>query len=271
MSEIASQASLFIPITVPSAKLPSYVSMDINSPWHVSALLSTAIETMTLPSRLKAQDSSRETLDQLVNALNVNGNQNIAKLRMSIDQKKALNGHSRPGRLEVGSQSDTRMPSQDRRANEVRDEEQEEVSTFDMEFFPAESIEQNRGRRHLKKPHVFGQAESHRVSDEATNDEATGEDEGFERARRRAAGLPIIQKSVYPFSFWKFLQRWLIFDALFLVFLQNQPTFPGAKAVCWPTFLLTGIAPAGQEHPCRSPCLTVFPTFLPQAPTYRLE
>jgi hypothetical protein len=204
--------------------------MDLHSQWHVSALLSTAIETMTLPSRLKARDGSRETLDQLVYALNVNGNQNIAKLRMSIDQKTTLNGHSRPGRLEVGSQSsDARMPSQDRRANESRDEEEDEVSTFDMDFFPSESIEQNRGRRHLKKPHVFGQAESHRVSEEATRNEATDEDEGFERARRRAAGLPIIQRSVYPSSFWKFLHRCLISGALFLVFLQIQPTFHGCQ------------------------------------------
>lgn len=163
----------------------------------MSALLSTAIETMTLPSRLKGQNSSRETLDQLVNALNINGNQNIAKLRMSIDQKKALNGHSRPGRsLEVGSQSnDARMPSQDRRADDSHDEGEDEVSTFDMEFFPSESLEQNRGRRNPKKPHVFGQAESHR-SEKTTRNGATEEDQGFQRARRRAAGLPIIQKSV---------------------------------------------------------------------------
>lgn len=182
--------------------------MDMHSQWHVSALLSTALETMTLPSRLKSHDSSRETIDQLVNALNVNGNQNIAKLRMSIDQNEALNDHSRPGRLDVGTESgDTRMPSQSRHAEESHDDKEDEVSTFDMDIFPPESLEQNRGRRALKNPHVFGQAESYRVSEGANTNETTGEDEGFERARRRAAGLPIIQKSVYPFSFWKFLQH----------------------------------------------------------------
>lgn len=174
--------------------LPSYVMMDMQSQWHVSGLLSTALETMTLPSRLKVQGRSRETMDQLVNALNVNGNQNIAKLRMSIDQKEALNGHDRPGRLDVPAQSrDTRMQSQDRRADEVQDIEEDELSTFDMDFFPPENLEQSRGRRNTKKTHVFGQAESLRSSDNAPANEAT-EDEGFERARRRAAGLPIIQK-----------------------------------------------------------------------------
>ncbi|CZR54439.1 related to beta tubulins [Phialocephala subalpina] len=201
VSEIASQASLFIPMTVQSAMLPSYVVIDMQSQWHVSGLLSAALETMTLPSRLKVQGRNRETMDQLVNALNVNGNQNIAKLRMSIDQKEALNGHDRPGRSNVRAQSrDTRMRSQDRRAEEVQDVEKDEVSTFDMVFFPPESLEQSRGQRSTKKTHVFGQAESLRSSGDVPADEAT-EDEGFERARRRAAGLPIIQKSRTPLPF----------------------------------------------------------------------
>ncbi|KUJ21027.1 tubulin nucleotide-binding domain-like protein [Mollisia scopiformis] len=202
ISEIAPQASLFIPITVPTARVPSYVSMDTRSQWHVSALLATALESMTLPSRLKAQGRSRETIDQLINALNVNGNQNIAKLRMSTDQKEALNGNSRPGRLDVPTQDrDTRMPSQDRHSEEVHEDKEDEVSTFDMDFFPPESLEQNRGRRNIKKPHVFGQAESHRVPEDDTTNETTEQDEGFERARRRAAGLPIIQKSRTPLPF----------------------------------------------------------------------
>lgn len=185
--------------------------MDMHSQWHVSALFSTAIETMTLSSRLKAQNSSRETLDQLVNALNVNGNQNIAKLRMSVEQKKDLNGHYRPGRLKVRSQSnDSRMPSQDRGADEFHDGREDEVSTFDIEFFASESHEQNRGRRNPKKPHVFGQAEIHRLAEDATENETTEDDEGFERARRRATGLPIIQRSVYPFSFWKLFASYFV-------------------------------------------------------------
>lgn len=197
----------------------------MHSQWHVSALLSTAIETMTLPSRLKIQGSRRETIDQLVNALNINGNQKIAKLRMSIDQKEALNGHSRPGRLEVGGQSnDVRMPSQDRRANESHDEEDESgVSTFDMEFFP-ESHEQNGTRRTSGKSHVFGQAESHRGPEDTTENEAT-EDEGIARARRRAAGLPIIQRSVHPLSFWKSLEMSVQYSVLYFSYSADLANF----------------------------------------------
>jgi hypothetical protein len=179
---------------MPSSILPKYVLLDPHSQWHVSALLSTALESMTLPLRLKLQDGSRQTLDQLVNALNINGNQNIAKLRMSIDQKTALNGNHRAGRLEVRAQiRDMRVPSQETNGESSSPEDESEVKTFDMDFFPFETGEQPRGRHSFKNPHVFGQAESYRAEDtKSTN--GNEKDEGYERARRRAAGLPIMQR-----------------------------------------------------------------------------
>jgi hypothetical protein len=194
ISEIASQASLFIPMTIPST-LPSYVTLDPVSQWHVSGLLSTALESMTLPSRLKLQHESRKNLDQLASSLNINGNQNIAKLRMSIDQKSELSGHHKPGRLEVHAQSrDFRMPSQDRHIDELSQEEEDDPTTLDMEFFPAETREISRGRRSIKESHVFGQAVTYRAEENQNDKKVATEDEGYQRARRRVAGLPIIQK-----------------------------------------------------------------------------
>lgn len=186
-------------MTMPSTKLPSYVTIDQKSQWHVAGLFCTAMESMTLPSRLKVRDGTRETLDQIASALNVNGNQNIAKLRMSVDQKSVamLNGHGndRPGRLEVRAQSrDMRVPSTERSTDAPQITSEHDIATFDMDFFPAEATEQPRGRRSFKKPHVFGQAENYRDVEDQKNDEANEEDEGQDRAHRRAAGLPIIQK-----------------------------------------------------------------------------
>lgn len=203
MSEIAPQASLFVPLTIPQTMLPNYVMIDTKSRWHVGGLLSTAYETMTLPSRLRLGTRSRAPLDELVNVLNVNGNQNIAKFRMSIDQKDAPNGHHRSARLGIRAQSrDTRLPSQERRSEEETfSQAHQELKTFDMDFFPSEATEQSRGRRAVKEPHVFGQAETLRADDQKKSEiEESAEEAGHERARRRAAGLPIIQKSVRPFS-----------------------------------------------------------------------
>ena len=184
-------------MTMPSSRLPSEIIVDPTSQWHVSALLSTALETMTLPSRLKARGGSRGTIDQLVNATNVNGNQNVAKIRMSVNQRAVVNGHNRLGRLGVRDQSrDLRVPSRDRNGDDLEPAEEDNVSIFDIDFFPAGTEEQSRGRRNLRKPHVFGQIESHR-SEDPKETPVNDEDEGYERARRRAAGLPIIQKSVH--------------------------------------------------------------------------
>ncbi|TAQ87745.1 hypothetical protein B7494_g3904 [Chlorociboria aeruginascens] len=199
LSEIASQASLFIPMALPLKILPSYVTLDRRSYWHVSGLMSTAMESMTLASRLKSQN---KTLDTIAAALNVNGNQNIAKLRMGLDKKSLsiTNGHHRPGRLDVDPQSrDSRAPSQDRSTGDIGDGNS--ATIFDMEFFPSETTGETLRTRNIKKAHVFGQSESYRADEDLENQEANEEDQGFERARRRAAGLPIIYKTQIPLSF----------------------------------------------------------------------
>jgi hypothetical protein len=245
--------------------LPSYVTIDQQSQWHVSGLLCIAMESMTLPSRLKARDVTvpRETLDQIASALNVNGNQNIAKLRMSADQKSVAvlngHGHDRPGRLEVRAHSrDMRIPSRERSTDAPQSTAEDDVATFDMDFFPTEATEQIRGRQNIKKAHVFGQAESYRNDADQESDKANEEDEGHERARRRAAGLPIIQKSVQLF----FLSIFICSAARILSsskFSRNSPVqiLSSSKLV-----LLTMHALAGHGYPCRFPSSIASPASL---------
>ncbi|TVY47537.1 Protein DML1 [Lachnellula occidentalis] len=157
ISEIAPQASLFVPMALPSSSLPSYVTLDTHSPWQISGLLSTAMESMSLPSRLKVQSSTRQTFDQLSNAVNVNGNQTIARLRMTIDQELALNGHDNPQVVGgVGQTGDSRVPVGNGHVNDPNLTQEDEPKTFDMDFFSTETGEQSRTRR-PPKPHVFGQ------------------------------------------------------------------------------------------------------------------
>ncbi len=146
---------------------------------------------MTLPSRLKQHDGSRVTMDHLINALNVNGNQNIAKLRMSIDQEKTLNGHHVLGG--PGTAADARVPSHERNIDTSEAREDEEPDILDMDFFPTETGDQVGRRQVHKKPHVFGHSGNHRSERETAMLEQEDAD-GYNRARRRASGLPIIQK-----------------------------------------------------------------------------
>jgi hypothetical protein len=184
-------------MTLPST-LPPYITMDQRSPWHVSALYSTAIESMTLPARLRVQNGQRQTLDEIAGSLNVNGNQRIAKLQMSIGpevESHSQNGDLRPGRLEFVAQSrDSRMPSHNGRATDS-EADIENAINLDMDFFPFEEPDRIRGRRPVKKIHLFGQAENYRGEDESPGN-GMDEDQfdGQERSKRRAAGLPILHK-----------------------------------------------------------------------------
>jgi len=192
---------MFIPMALPSNALPRYVSVDRKSPWHVSALLSTALESMTLPSRLRAQNCPRQSLDEIAGALNVNGSQNIAKLQMSIcldsTPKLQLNGDDRPGRLEVqGQNRDPRVPSQSGLGVDL-DMVDDTPAALDMDLFPSDDPNQARGRRVTKRTHVFGEAENFRsdkdLSGTIVDEEEYGLD-GRERARRRAMGLKVLHK-----------------------------------------------------------------------------
>lgn len=62
--------------------------MDNTSKWHGMGLLSVAMETCTLPTRIRDNDSTGflGRLDGMVTLLNVSGNQKIANLAMSLHQ-----------------------------------------------------------------------------------------------------------------------------------------------------------------------------------------
>lgn len=53
LNEISPLTSAYVPIMSPPASLPSYVNGDLQSKWYSSALLSMALETVSLPTRLR--------------------------------------------------------------------------------------------------------------------------------------------------------------------------------------------------------------------------
>ncbi|KAG0135294.1 putative protein DML1 [Tuber indicum] len=86
LSNIIPLTSLYIPLGCPQSKLPGYVHLDTALQWHKSALLSVAVETCTLPTRLRDGFSAGRLgkLDDLASLLNVNGGQKIATLSMTV-------------------------------------------------------------------------------------------------------------------------------------------------------------------------------------------
>lgn len=92
LTELYKQASIVVPIALPSAPSPRLrriLSLDASSAWHTSALLSVAIESAALPSRTK-DASNRDTLGDIVDLLNVHGKQSVANLQMSVSGENGV-------------------------------------------------------------------------------------------------------------------------------------------------------------------------------------
>ncbi|KAF5673085.1 DML1-like protein [Fusarium heterosporum] len=142
IGQLCTQSSMLVPMALPEGDLSAGVSMDRRSPWHTSALMAAAIETATLPSRLvQGLSVEHSSLDILAESLNVNGNQPLASIHMSL--------------------ASTRDASEDSRVN--------------MDFF---QVGRSWSRQHVARldthKHVFGEILSYRDLDPLKNiDEET--------------------------------------------------------------------------------------------------
>lgn len=78
-------ASVVVPLAVPDAPPLSALGLERASPWHVSGLLSTAMESAALPSRLAAAPGGRPaSLADLADGLNISGRQTLVGARMAV-------------------------------------------------------------------------------------------------------------------------------------------------------------------------------------------
>ena len=84
---LAQQASAYMTTSTVPASLPEYVKLDPFDDWTSSALMATAIETVTLPSRLREAGGRQASLSLLEDMLNTDGKQNIFELAASVPQR----------------------------------------------------------------------------------------------------------------------------------------------------------------------------------------
>lgn len=79
LSSIAPLSTLYCPIVDLPQTLPSYLTVDLQSEWSKSALIASAIETATLPSRLRAYRDFESSLMG-----HSGGSQTIFELQSSV-------------------------------------------------------------------------------------------------------------------------------------------------------------------------------------------
>lgn len=77
------QATLFVPIADPPRRIPTAIDVDIRSEWHTSALISSAVESVTLPSRLRRFHDIEAAL------IGDDANRKIFELQSSVIQEHA--------------------------------------------------------------------------------------------------------------------------------------------------------------------------------------
>lgn len=167
---LGEQSSVYIPMSNTPAKMPSYLSLDSTSPWHIGALQAIGVESMTISSRLRTSVGGRGTLQDLEETINSTGRRRIAKFEMSIaDPEVLLNASVDIAHAEKESSMTSRRTS----------ESDEQLSTFDIDVF---ARDYRVSVKHEKKEHIFGRAEVSRgnwdLSEEGGRDPHDRFDEG---------------------------------------------------------------------------------------------
>ncbi|RMZ79270.1 hypothetical protein DV737_g3481, partial [Chaetothyriales sp. CBS 132003] len=135
------QSSAYIRLATRPANLPEYVNLTSASDWRTTALLCSALETLTLPTKLRAPRDRHASLSLLEDILNVNGDQKIFELSMSVKCQEA--------------QTADRAATNGHVNGTYADEEAEECHALDISLVPGEVPAG-------EPTHTFGRIEMHR-------------------------------------------------------------------------------------------------------------
>ncbi|KAG8528820.1 uncharacterized protein KY384_006509 [Bacidia gigantensis] len=187
IAETSSTVSMYVPLLPPQKKPPSYVHLDTRSQWHTSALVSAALESVSLPSRLRDGGQRRGYLDDLSAVLNTNGNQRIAQLQCSI-----VGGDIRNEKPKSGATLDDRIRSDRDDALINEDEQEDDLADFDINF-----SDDARGRMHATKSvssRTFGLIICSRGAIESHFRPLDEDELALARKRRRFEGKPVIER-----------------------------------------------------------------------------
>ncbi|KAF2276862.1 tubulin nucleotide-binding domain-like protein [Westerdykella ornata] len=148
LNVLAEQSSLFIPLSNRPKKMPSYLQMEA-SPWHIGALHCVALETLTMPSRLRTSHQGHGTLADLEQIVNLTGKRPIGKIEMSIADPDVLTNKASPDVMEVEKVT-SRVATP--RGEEVGNENG--LDEFDIDVFTKDY--RTAGAPKRRRDHIFG-------------------------------------------------------------------------------------------------------------------
>lgn len=163
IADACSLASMVVPLSLPG-RLPGRISLDPASPWHVSSVMGTAVESALLPTRLASRPGLQPSLMwDVAEGLNTTGTQTLAKLKMTVG---------------------------DAASNSSESEDQDDAHD-QIDFFGLGKMKGSLPRS--KRTRIFGQVSCYRGSGPGEED---GQAEAKDVRARRLPGDPIVQKLV---------------------------------------------------------------------------
>lgn len=182
-------ASLIVPITLPQP-LGRHVSLDPSSRWHTSALVASALESVTLPARLR-NGLNNDTFTGMTGLLNQIGKQSVASLQMSI-ANQSTPPPTGDSRIRQASQ---RMYVD---AGEDNEDEDSKGVHLDLDFTPSDQLDPVHRQNGFHQPRVFSQLVTVRGST-ADDEERLDPEEEQERLRRRNPNAPVTKRYAITF------------------------------------------------------------------------
>lgn len=170
-------------------RLPGYVLLDDGSEWEVTALLAAGVESVTLPTRLRAGAVRGATMPQLEDTLNTNQEQRVWELGLTMDRGDSQVAGPHTARGEV-----------------IETDTADDSKTYDISFTPESlSLLPNtlaRLESSDARKHVFAQVDVTRKSKRLMIDSAVVRPLGLdELMRRRYNEEAVVERYAVPLSF----------------------------------------------------------------------
>ncbi|KAI9932143.1 hypothetical protein ASPWEDRAFT_59420 [Aspergillus wentii DTO 134E9] len=160
---ISPQSSFYTPIIDPPSRLPANFNVDARSEWYTSALISSAVETVTLPSRLRPYHDFEASL------AGDDGIHKIFELQSSISGDEEIHAKGT------------------NRGEDTGDGSSKVTTKFDLDFTYDESSS--------NEAHIFNQMQVSRgFEPEQKDDSASHEDLGLSRKLRLFNSEPMHQR-----------------------------------------------------------------------------
>jgi len=196
LSGISKLVDAYVRLSTRPGVLPQYVKLNADSEWEITAMMAAAVESVTLPIRLRGGTLRGSSMAQFEQTLSADEGRNVWDLGLKIDEDQQ-------------ETSATGQVNDDLRGREGRGEDEDEendTTTFDINFTPeSTSLLPNtlalENRRQTRK-HAFAQVDTSRHPKRSFNGMLPTQPLDREEVlRRRYKEEAIVERFTVPLGF----------------------------------------------------------------------